>query len=420
MAREADRNTGPSQAEGVSGAVSGAAEPAVQPEAAAPPEAPSHAVKRSRGRRWILALVLLVVALVLVFTLTRCGGGKPAVPQPAAVSVAQARTGDMNVYVDALGTVTPVYTVTVYSQVSGQIMAVHYQQGQIVQRGAALIDIDPRPYQSMLMQAEGTLQHDMGLLAQARNDLAIYQAAFARNGISRQQLQDQMQLVVQDEGSVEADQGTVAYDRVQLSYCHIVSPITGLVGLRLVDPGNTVFAGSGSTLVVITQLQPITVVFDVSEDQLPQVQAQLRAGKKLQVDAFDRSDERLLGNGMLTALDNQVDTTTGTVKFRASFGNQNLALFPNQFVNARLLLQTLQQVTLVPAAAVQYNGTATFLYVVRAGNTVAVQPVNVLASDDQNSAVSGLSAGATVVTSGFERIENGVRVSYSAPSGPAR
>ena len=226
-----------------------------------------------------------------------------------------------------------------------------------------------------MTQAEGNLEHDQGVLAQARMDLKRYQAAYARNAIAKQQLDDQEQVVKQDEGTVKADQGTVAYDQVQLAYCHIVAPISGKVGLRLVDPGNTIFSGSSSTLVVITQLQPITVVFNVSEDDLPQVQAQLKGGRTLEVDAFDRSNEKQIEAGKLTSLDNEVDTTTGTVKFRATFPNQNLSLFPNQFVNARLLVRTLRKVTLVPSAAVQHNGTAAFVYIVKPTKRSAVQQI---------------------------------------------
>jgi multidrug efflux system membrane fusion protein len=277
-------------------------------------------------------------------------------------------------------------------------------------KGDPLIDIDPRPYETTLTQAQGTLEHDQGLLAEARMDLQRYKAAVDRNAIARQQYEDQEQLVIQDEGTVKADQGTVAYDQVQLSYCHIVSPITGRVGLRLVDPGNTVFAGSSSTLVVITQLQPITVVFNVSEDDLGQVQTQLRGGHTLEVDAFDRANEKQIEAGKLTSLDNEVDTTTGTVKFRATFPNKNLSLYPNQFVNARLLVKTLRSVTLVPSAAVQHNGTNAFVYVVNANNTVAVQQITVLTNNDQETAVQGLNAGVNVATSGFDRLENGAQV----------
>jgi multidrug efflux system membrane fusion protein len=293
-------------------------------------------------------------------------------------------------------------------------MSVHYREGQMVKKGDPLIDIDPRPYESTLTQAQGTLEHDSALLAQARMDLERYQAAYARNAIAKQQLDDQAQAVVQYEGSVKSDQGTVAYDQVQLGYCHIVAPISGRVGLRLVDPGNTVFSGSSATFVVITQLQPITVVFNVSEDDLPQVQAQLSAGQTLKVDALDRAAEKLLASGELTSLDNQVDTSTGTVKFRAEFANKDLALFPNQFVNARLLVRTLHQATLVPSAAVQRNGTNAFLYVVKADNTVTVQPITVLSSEEQSTAVTGVEPGVQLATSGFDRLENGARIQVRA------
>jgi len=214
---------------------------------------------------------------------------------------------------------------------------------------------------------------------------------------------------------VQADEGTVAGDKVQLAYCHIVAPISGRVGLRLVDPGNTVFSGSSSTLVVITALQPITVVFNVSEDDLPSVQAQLKGKHVLSVDAFDRSDDKLLESGKLTSLDNQIDTTTGTVKFRATFSNTDLGLFPNQFVNARLLLTTLQNTTLIPNAALQHNGTAAFVYVVKPDNTVAVQNVTAATSDDKYTAVTGLGAGVSLATSGFDRLEPGAKVRPSTP-----
>jgi membrane fusion protein, multidrug efflux system len=229
-------------------------------------------------------------------------------------------------------------------------------------------------------------------------------------------LDDQAQAVVQYEGTVKADRGTVAYDRVQLAYCHIVAPINGRIGLRLVDPGNTVFAGSSATLTVITQLQPITVVFNVSEDDLPQVQAQLRAGSKLTVDAFDRANERQIESGTLTSLDNEVDTTTGTVKFRATFPNTNLSLFPNQFVNARLLVETLHKATLVPSAAVQHNGTNAFVYIVKPDNTVAVQPVTALTDNEKETAVQGVGPGVNLATSGFDRLENGAQVLARAPT----
>ena len=389
---------------------------------------------RSRRHRWIWigsALLLLLAALLIGLharsshakpsanghaqqTGSAAAGGKSgrggAAQGPAAITVGQSKTGDINVYVDALGTVTPTYTVTVYSQITGRVMAVNYREGEIVRKGQSLVEIDPRPYQATLTQAEGTLVHDQGLLAEARIDLARYQAAFARNAIARQQLEDQAQVVKQYEGTVQADQGTVDYDRVQLSYCHIVAPISGRVGLRLVDPGNTVFSGTGSTLVVITELQPITVVFNVSEDDLPQVQTQLKTRRRLEVDAFDRTDVRQIEAGTLGALDNQVDTATGTIKFRATFRNHALELFPNQFVNARLLVRTLRSATLVPTAAVQHNGTAAFVYVVKPDKTVGVQPIQTQTGNDQVTAVTGVGSGATLATSGFDRLEAGAAV----------
>jgi multidrug efflux system membrane fusion protein len=437
---------------------------------------------RRRGRTWIwiTAIVAVAIAVVLIIRLTHPAGGADAAGAkggaaaggaagagghgrgqtgPAAITVGQSQTGDINIYDDALGTVTPLYTVTLYSQITGKVMAVHYREGQIVHKGEPLVDIDPRPYQATLAQAEGTLTHDQGVLAQARVDLERYRAAYARNAIAKQQLDDQEQIVIQDQGTVEADQGTVQYDQVQLSYCHITAPITGRVGLRLVDPGNTVFSGSSSTLAVITQLQPITVVFNVSEDDLPQVQAQLKATKTLEVDAYDRSDSKEIEKGKLTSLDNQIDTTTGTLKFRATFQNKNYELFPNQFVNARLLVKTLKNTVLVPTAAVQHNGTAAFVYTVaesapgqpapdqqqekaqQAGGgskdgakggskgapekpagpktTVHVQPVNVLTSNEKETAVEGIGAGVTLATSGFDRLENGAEVMVHQP-GPKK
>jgi multidrug efflux system membrane fusion protein len=343
------------------------------------------------------------------------GPAHPAVVPPAAITVGRSRSGDMNVYIQALGTVTPVYTISVFSQVTGRLLYVQYQQGQMVRQGDPLVDIDPRPYQAQLTQAEGTLQHDYGLLRQASIDLARYRAAFARNAIARQTLEDQEQLEKQYEGTVKADEGAVEFARTQLSYCHIVSPITGRVGLRLVDPGNTVFAGTGSTLVVITQMQPITVVFTVPEDSLPAVESELRKGHTMRVDAFDRSNQDLLATGTLSSLNNEIDTTTGTVKFRADFSNANLALFPNQFVNARLLLKTLHQVTLVPSAALQYNGTDAFVYVVLPDCTVKVQPVKTISSNEHDTAVTGVKPEVDLATSGFDRLENGVHVTFHAP-----
>jgi len=373
--------------------------------------------KKSHGLLWVILIVGVLVAVFLVYYFTKpktpagaAGGGGRGQNGPAAITVGTTAAGNINVYVSALGTVTPVSTITLYSQITGVVMSVHYREGQIVHRGDPLVDIDPRPYQANLTQAEGALEHDQGVLAQAEMDLARYQTAWARNAIAKQQLDDQEKAVLQFQGTVKADQGTVDFDKVQLAYCHIVSPINGRVGLRLVDPGNTVFSGSSSTLVVITQLQPITVVFNVSEDDLPGVQTELKGNRAMEVDAFDRADEKNLEAGKLTSLDNQIDTTTGTVKFRASFPNTNLVLFPNQFVNARLLERTLNNATLAPTAAVQYNGTAAFVYIVNPNNTVAAQPVTVVTGNEKVTAVTGVNNGVTVATSGFDRLDNGAHV----------
>jgi multidrug efflux system membrane fusion protein len=381
----------------------------------ASPELRVH--KKSHTVVWIILLVVALLAVFLVYTLTKpktppagAAGAGRGQNGPAAITVDNTSTGNINVYVEALGTVTPVATVTLFSQITGVVQAVHYREGQIVHKGDPLIDIDPRPYEATLTQAEGTLQHDEGVLGQAEMDLKRYQAAYARNAIAKQILDDQEKAVLQDQGTVKTDEGTVQYDKVQLSYCHIVSPINGRVGLRLVDTGNTVFSGSSSTLVVITQLQPITVVFNVSEDDLPEVQSQLKGNRAMEVDAFDRANEKNIEAGKLTSLDNQIDTTTGTVKFRASFPNKNLDLFPNQFVNARLLERTLTNATLAPTAAVQYNGTAAFVYLVNANKTVTMQPVTVLTGNEKSTAVTGVNSGVTVATSGFDRLENGAHV----------
>ena len=390
--------------------------------------------RRPKSHLWIwITLIILIAAIVLYAyherAAKKAAGAVPAGGSghsgrgqngPASITVGQTKSGNINVYVDALGTVTPTNTTTIYSQITGKILAVHYREGQIVHKGDPLVEIDPRPYESTLTQAEGTLEHDKALLAEARIDLKRYQDAFARNAIARQQLEDQEQVVLQDQGTVKTDEGTVLYDQVQLSYCHIVAPISGKIGLRLVDPGNTVFSGTGSTLAVITQINPITVVFNVSEDDLPQVQAQLKGRKALQVDAYDRADDKLLESGKLTSLDNQIDTTTGTVKFRATFANKNNALYANQFVNARLLVKTLENATLIPTAAVQQNGTQAFVYLVKdsgANHTVVVQNITTQTSNEKVTAATGIAPNTNIATSGFDRLENNAKVLLGPPGG---
>lgn len=298
----------------------------------------------------------------------RRGAGQGTVP----VVPATAKVGSLGIYLTSIGTVTPVYMDSITAQVTGIITEVHYTEGQTVRKGDPLIDIDPRPYAAQLAQAQGVLERDQNLLAEARMDLTRYQIAWAKNAIPRQTLEDQEKLVLQDEGTVKNDQGTVEYDQVQLVYCHITSPITGRVGLRLVDPGNLVTANSSTTLVVVAQMQPITVIFTIPEDSLEQVLGPLRKSTKMPVEAWDRSNSAQIGTGRLLTVDNLIDPTTGTVKLRAEFTNGNGALFPNQFVNARLLVNTLQNQVLVPSSAIQHNGDTAYVFVIEKGpGTVA-------------------------------------------------
>jgi multidrug efflux system membrane fusion protein len=378
--------------------------------------------------RWILwtSLLLLLLLCVIVFVVIHENNAKAAAAKRALASVkpsvtatvATAAKGNIGIYLDAIGTVTPVYTASIMAQASGVLTAVHYSEGQFVQKGAALIDIDPRPYQAQLMQAEGVLERDTNILAQAQMDLERYRTAWAGNGINKQLLDDQEKIVLQDRGTVKNDQGTVNYDRVLLGYCHITAPIAGRVGLRLVDPGNVVQASGATVLVVITQEQPITVVFTLAEDSLGQVQARMRQAHTLPVDAMDRAQTTKIASGKLFSIDNQIDTTTGTVKLRALFDNKNGALFPNQFVNTRLLVNSLNGVTLVPTAAVQHNGQVAFLYVI-ANGTASVRNITTGVADGGMSAVAGINPGEVVATSSFDKLQAGSKVVVSRQAPPA-
>jgi multidrug efflux system membrane fusion protein len=314
--------------------------------------------------------------------------------------------------------VTPLHTDIITSQAAGLITAVDYREGQIVHRGEKLIQIDPRPYQAQVLAAQGALERDTGLLAQGQMDLDRYRSAWARNAIAKQVLDDQEKLVMQQEGTVKADQGALQLDQVQLGYCNITAPISGRVGLRLVDPGNVVTSGSTTPLVVITQVQPITVVFTIAEDQVPAVEQQLRLQKTLEVDAFDRGEQKPLAKGKLISLDNQIDTTTGTLKLRAAFNNTDNALFPNLFVNARLLLRTLHNVTLVASAAIQHNGNETFVYLIQ--NKVAhLHDIKAGVSESGMTEVQGINPGDVVADSGFEKLQDGSQISIAKEPVPA-
>jgi membrane fusion protein, multidrug efflux system len=389
-----------------------------KPRSAAP-EAPT----KSRSYLWIWIVVLLVLGIGGLMYYRNKQAAAAAAKAKAAlanrsvpITTATVTSGPIGIYINALGTVTPVYTATITSRVDGQIVSVNYVEGQMVRKGDVLIQIDPRPYQAALTQAEGTLAHDEALLSEARIDLDRYQLAFNRNAIAKQQLDDQTQTVKQYEGSVKNDQGTVASATTNLDYATIKAPIDGRVGLRLVDPGNIVTAGSTTALVVIAQLQPITVIFSVAEDYLPQIQKQLRQGNKMSVDAFDRNQQTKLASGKLLTLDNQIDTSTGTVKLKAIFANTDSALFPNQFVNARLLVDTQSNATLVPTAAIQRNAQGAFVYLVKSNQTAAIQTVTIGTTDGGTAAVTGVNSGDVIAITGFDKLQDGVKVSVQKPA----
>jgi multidrug efflux system membrane fusion protein len=383
------------------------------------------------------------VAAVIAFVVI-ANRPKPATPaRPVQASTITARQGDMGIYVEALGAVSPVATVAVPSQVTGQLTNVSFTEGQMVRAGDILAEIDARPFLAQLESAEGQLQRDQAMLAEAKMDLARYQAAYEQKAIAKQQMDDEAAIVEQATGTVKYDQGQVDSAKVQLGYCHITSSISGRVGLRLVDPGNIVQSSSTNGIAVITQLQPITVIFSVAEDYLPQIQRQLAAGNHMTAQALDRAQQTTLGTGSILALDNQIDSGTGTVRLRAFFTNQDNALFPSQFVNVRLLIDTLHGQTLIPASAVQRNGTNTFVYVlskepVAQTNTtnaaaagtnaqpagpsfrLEMRAVKVGATDSESAAVEGVEAGDVLAADNFNRLEDKAIVTPRRTEGAQR
>ncbi|HXA64847.1 MAG TPA: MdtA/MuxA family multidrug efflux RND transporter periplasmic adaptor subunit [Bryobacteraceae bacterium] len=337
----------------------------------------------------------------------RGGGAGGALP----VAVAAARSGSVPIYLVGLGNVTAFYTVTVKSRVDGQLMKVNFQEGELVKEGQVLCEIDPRPFQVMLAQAEGTLAHDQALLENAKVDLNRYDGLVKQQAIPAQQLDTQKALVAQYEGSIAQDKANVDNAKLQLIYSKITAPITGTVGLRLVDPGNIVHASDANGMIVITQLQPISVLFTIPEDNLPEVTKKLRAGAHLPVEAFNRDMSKKLSAGTLLTLDNQIDNTTGTSKLKAIFDNKDFELFPQQFVNIRLLVDTLQNQILVPTVAVQTGQQGTFVYVIDENQTAHLRPVEVLTSDQSGADIkSGLKVGEQVAVDGADRLEDGARV----------
>lgn len=386
------------------------------------------AKRRGSSRRRTVLIVVLALAFVAVILLVRNIQQKQAAPgfgprrggaggagPPVAVAVATAAMGDIQVRIPALGTITPLATVTVRTQISGQLQKVAFTEGQVVRRGDFLAQIDPRPYEAALLQVRGALRRDQALLADAKLDLKRYEGMIKEDAIAQQQLDTQRALVDQYEGTVEADQGQIKNAEVNLQYTHIVAPIGGRVGLRQVDQGNYVTPADANGIVVVNQLQPITALFTIPEDNVPALLQRSRQAAALSVEAYDRGNSTKLAEGRLLTLDNAIDITTGTIKLRALFENQDGSLFANQFVNISLLLDTLQHQITIPNAAVHRgapNGVVTnFVYVANKDSTVTVRPVTLGVVDGERVAVAtGLEAGELVVTEGGDRLRDGATV----------
>ncbi len=378
---------------------------------------------------WLIWLAVLVAVGVGVYFLwsrskttqsassaTKKGkGGAGGAPIPVVAT--KSRKGDIGVYFTGLGAVTPIYTVTVKSVVDGQLMSVKYKEGDLVNKGDLLVEIDPRPFEVQLTQAQGQLIKDQAILANARIDLARYKTLAAQQAIPEQQFATQQATVTQDEGIVKTDQGLIDSANLNITYSHITAPITGRIGLRLVDPGNIVHASDTNGLLVITQLQPISVIFTIAEDELPVVVKKMNAGQQLTVDAYSRDTTTKISSGTLTTLDNQIDPTTGTLRLRATFDNKDNSLFPNQFVNARLLVQEKHGVTLLPTAAIQRNSQATYVYVVKPDSTVTVRQVTLGTTEGNDSEItSGMTPGEVVVMTGVDKLQEGTKVNAQLPS----
>jgi multidrug efflux system membrane fusion protein len=395
-------------------------------EPAARRDAPARPVK---SRWWLWVLVIAAIAIGFWYfrssraesqTAGAPNGGVPGAKgmggfNPAnfvvPVVVATAQKGDLPIYFNGLGTVTAFNTVTVHTRVDGQIVKVNFTEGQFVNQGDSLLEIDPRPYQVQLEQAEGQMAKDQAQLKDVQVDMERYTLLYKEGVIAKQQVDTQQAQVGQFEGAIKADQATIDNAKLQLVYAHITAPISGRVGLRLIDAGNIVHATDSGGLLVITQLQPISVIFSLPQDQLPQVMTKIRAGGQLPVEAFDRDDTAKIASGKLATIDNQIDTTTGTYKLKAIFTNQDNILFPNQFVNVHLLVDTKKNVTIIPSPAIQRGPQGTYVYAVGAGNVVSIRPVTVAQITGNSAGVStGLNPGDLVVIDGQDKLQEGTKI----------
>lgn len=370
-----------------------------------------------RPRLWQILFILIAA----FFLLRHCSlwSRHPAPPSQLVVS-ATAKTQDVPVYLPALGTVTATYTITVRTQINGQLLKVLFREGQMVKTGELLAQIDPRPYEAQLIQYQGQLAHDQALLANAKLDLIRYRTLWSQNSISKQTYDTQAYLVKQYEGTVNQDQGLIEGVKLNLIYCNILSPVDGRIGLRLVDPGNYVQTSDTNGLAVVDTLNPITVIFVLPEDDVQSVLKQLKANKTLTAKAYDREQNKLLATGTLLTIDNQIDPTTGTVKLRAEFKNDNNLLFPNQFVNIQLLTETLKNAVVIPTSAIQYGAQGTYVYLIRADHTVTPKPVVTgITSNDVIVITSGLSSGQAVVTEGVDKLTEGTHITLAAANNNA-
>jgi multidrug efflux system membrane fusion protein len=397
------------------------------------PNVPWQPASGKQRRHWVWVVVALVIILAVggIFFLRHRGQSPSESPSTRGrggsgsaaimVSTATAQRGDIGIYVNALGVVTPLNTVSVKSRVDGQLVKVNYQEGQLVQAGDPLVEIDPAPYQAALDQAAAKKNQDQAQLNLQQVELKR-EASLIAAKIDSQDAYDQVAAQVKElEAAVKSDEAAMESARVQLAYCHIAAPISGRVGLRLVDAGNIVHASDTNPLLVITELQPITVIFNVAEDDLPQIQKQLRQGNQLVVDAFDRAQLKKLATGTLVTVDNQIDPTTGTVKLKAVFTNDDESLFPNQFVNARLLVNTLTDVTLLPNTAIQRNADSAFVYLLNPDQTnelktITMQIITVNTTDGTVSAVEGIDPGNAVVADNFNKLTDGAKVIVRKPA----